>query len=263
MAEPGDYFALVPDEILALIISNLPRVVHSVAKKLSRRFLIVGLQTHPKGSNINIAWGTSTPESGENARASEALGALGHGSLYAWFTDRLKTERERGISVQGRITPRIQLAEGVTCNFVDLPGHRDFLKNTLRLTSTNSIRAPPLVVAVNKMDTVGESEQQQQRFTEIQECRDLDVHELVHVVIRSSLALRAHPTGFRAPGAGVIPMVPISGWLGENLTAVHHLCPWYEGPSLVDAMLSRAAMVEANQPGPLLRARMLQATEAP
>ncbi|KAJ4461513.1 putative elongation factor 1-alpha 1 [Paratrimastix pyriformis] len=316
MAEPGDYFALVPDEILALIISNLPRVVHSVAKKLSRRFLIVGLQTHPKGSNINIAFlghvdsgkstvlghlmcnlGVVAPEEVEkNARASEALGALGHGSLYAWFTDRLKTERERGISVQGRITPRIQLAEGVTCNFVDLPGHRDFLKNTLRYlscadvhvlvvaasmgefeasaTDTGAVplhtvlsyatnihhqmatrrgRAPPLVVAVNKMDTVGESEQQQQRFTEIQE-------ELGAAL--GQLHART-PLGFGPLGAGVIPMVPISGWLGENLTAVHHLCPWYEGPSLVDAMLSRAAMVEANQPGPLLRARMLQATEAP
>ncbi|KAJ4461508.1 putative translation elongation factor 1-alpha [Paratrimastix pyriformis] len=283
-----DYFSLVPDEILALIMSNMPRAVHSVAKKVSRRFLIVGLQTHPKGSNINIAFlghvdcGKSTvlghllcdlgvvrPTLLEkNAREAADMGK---GSFkYAWSTDRLREERERGITIRGDITQRIPLAEGITCNFVDLPGHRSFLKNTLRGLSCADVhvlvvaapmgefeasvsaggavpvhtllsyatnihhqmatrrgRAPPLVVAVNKMDSP-DIPDQQQRFLEIQE-------ELGKVV--GQLHGRT-PLSFGPLGAGVIPMVPISGWLGENLTAVHHLCPWYEGPSLVDAMLS-------------------------
>lgn len=46
-------------------------------------------------------------------------------------TDRLKEEKERGLSIQPGIAP-LSLPDGESVALVDVPGHRDFLKNTIR-----------------------------------------------------------------------------------------------------------------------------------
>jgi len=172
---------------------------------------------------------------------------LGKGSFkYAWVLDKLKAERERGITID------IALWKFETKKFyftiIDAPGHRDFIKNMITGTSqadcailmipaatgefeaayakTGQLREHALlaftlgvkqmIVGVNKMDekTVAYSEA---RFNEIKD----EVSKFLTKV------------GYKGE---TIPFVPISGWAGDNLIDRSDNMKWYKGPILLEAL---------------------------
>jgi len=163
---------------------------------------------------------------------------MGKGSFkYAWVLDKLKAERERGITID------ICLWKFETPKFfvtvIDAPGHRDFIKNMITGTSqadcailiiasgpgefeagiskegqTNehallayTLGVRQLIVAINKMDTCGWSED---RFNEI--CGEV--------------AKFIKKVGFNP---ATVPMVPISGWHGDNMIEVSDKMSWWKG----------------------------------
>jgi selenocysteine-specific elongation factor len=67
-------------------------------------------------------------------------------SLTGIDTDRLKEEKRRGLSIEPSVAP-LQLPSGRRLALVDVPGHSDFLKNTIR--GLSSIDMAILVVAAD------------------------------------------------------------------------------------------------------------------
>jgi len=61
-------------------------------------------------------------------------------------TDRLKEEKRRGLSIEPSVAP-LQLPSGPRVALVDVPGHRDFLKNTIR--GLSAVDLAILVVAAD------------------------------------------------------------------------------------------------------------------
>jgi elongation factor 1-alpha len=163
---------------------------------------------------------------------------LGKGSFkYAWVLDKLKAERERGITIDIALwkfeTPKYYVT------VIDAPGHRDFIKNMITGTSqadcailivasgtgefeagiskdgqtrehallayTLGIRQ--LIVGVNKMDTCGWSEA---RYKEI-------VTEVSNYIKK---------IGFNPKS---VAFVPISGWHGDNMLEDSTNMTWFKG----------------------------------
>ncbi|KAL4486367.1 hypothetical protein ABPG72_007153 [Tetrahymena utriculariae] len=171
----------------------------------------------------------------------------GKGSFkYAWVLDKLKAERERGITID------ISLWKFETAKYhftiIDAPGHRDFIKNMITGTSQADVAilmiASPqgefeagiskdgqtrehallaftlgvkqMIVCLNKMDekTVNFS---QERYDEI----------------KKELSDYLKKVGYKPD---TIPFIPISGFNGDNMLERSTNSPWYKGPILIEAL---------------------------
>jgi len=163
---------------------------------------------------------------------------LGKGSFkYAWVLDKLKSERERGITIDIALwkfeTPKYMVT------VIDAPGHRDFIKNMITGTSqadcailiiaagtgefeagiskdgqtrehallAYTLGVKQLIVAINKMDTTKWSEA---RYQEI-------IKETSGFIKK---------VGYNPKH---VAFVPISGFNGDNMIDVSTNCPWYKG----------------------------------
>jgi elongation factor 1-alpha len=163
---------------------------------------------------------------------------LGKGSFkYAWVLDKLKAERERGITIDIALwkfeTPKYYVT------VIDAPGHRDFIKNMITGTSqadcailiiaagtgefeagiskdgqtrehallAYTLGVKQLIVAVNKMDTTQWSEE---RFNEI-------IKEVSGFIKR---------VGYNPK---TVAFVPISGWHGDNMLEESANMTWFKG----------------------------------
>lgn len=171
----------------------------------------------------------------------------GKGSFkYAWVLDKLKAERERGITIQITLnkfeTPKYH------CTIIDAPGHRDFIKNMITGTSqadlavlmissqagefeagiskegqtkehallAYTLGVKQMIVGINKMD---------HPTTNWSQTRYDDIKREASEFLKK--------TGYNPDK---IEFVPFSGWTGDNLIEKSEKMPWYKGPTLLEAI---------------------------
>merc|ERR1712121_543573 len=164
---------------------------------------------------------------------------MGKGSFkYAWVLDKLKAERERGITID------IALWKFATENYevtiIDAPGHRDFIKNMITGTSqadcgvlivaagtgefeagiskdgqtrehallAYTLGVKQLIVGVNKMDTTAPSPYSEARFLEIRK----EVQGYIKKI------------GYNPKE---VIFCPISGWHGDNMLEKSEKMTWW------------------------------------
>jgi len=159
----------------------------------------------------------------------------------------LKEERERGVTIDLRFE-KFE-TEKVFFTIIDAPGHRDFIKN--RITGTSQADAAILVVsarkgefevgvgpggqtrehaylartlgvsqiavAINKMDEPDTVNYSEERFNE---CKK-EMEALLKVV------------GY---DTSKVHIVPVSGWIGDNLVKHSDKMPWYKGPTMLEVL---------------------------
>jgi elongation factor 1-alpha len=172
---------------------------------------------------------------------------MGKGSFkYAWVLDKLKAERERGITID------IALWKFESAKFeftiIDAPGHRDFIKNMITGTSqadvailivaagagefeagiakegqtrehallAHTLGVKQMIVGVNKMDSPSVN-YAQARYEEI----------------KKEVSGYLEKIGYKPAR---IPFIPISGFQGENMIAKSDKMTWYKGPYMLEAL---------------------------
>jgi elongation factor 1-alpha len=158
---------------------------------------------------------------------------------FAWVMDRLKEERERGVTID--VAHRKFETDKFYFTLIDAPGHRDFVKNMITGTSqadaallvvsardgegvmaqtrehvflARTLGVPQMIVLINKMDAT-QPPYSQQRFEEVKK----QVEQLLLSV-----------------GYKNVPVVPISGYKGDNIMKKSPNMPWWTGPTLLELL---------------------------
>jgi elongation factor 1-alpha len=172
---------------------------------------------------------------------------MGKGSFkYAWVLDKLKAERERGITIDIALW-KFETSKGVF-TIIDAPGHRDFIKNMI--TGTSQADVAILIIAAGQGEfESGISKEGQTRehallaFTMgvkqmivcINKMDDKSVSygEDRYKEIKKEVADYLKKVGYNPEK---IHFIPISGWHGDNMVDRSENMPWYKGPILIDAL---------------------------
>jgi len=165
---------------------------------------------------------------------------------YAWVMDKLKSERERGITIDISLwqfeTPKYHFT------IIDAPGHRDFIKNMI--TGTSQADCAILMIASPQGEfEAGISKEGQTRehallsFTlgvkqMIVCCNKIDdksmnYSEERYLEIKKEVCEFLKKVGYKPD---TIPFIPISGWNGDNMMDRSPNTPWYKGPTLIEAL---------------------------
>jgi len=181
---------------------------------------------------------------------------MGKGSFkYAWVLDKLKAERERGITID------IALWKFETAKYmitiIDAPGHRDFIKNMI--TGTSQADAAVLVIA----SPTGEFEAGIAKTGQTREhallAYTLGVKQMIVAInkvdeksvnysqARYDEIVKETSSFVKKIGYNPekINFVPISGWTGDNMLEKSPHLNWYKGPTLLEALDS---IVEPKRP---------------
>jgi len=172
---------------------------------------------------------------------------MGKGSFkYAWVLDKLKAERERGITIDIALW-KFETAK-YYCTIIDAPGHRDFIKNMI--TGTSQADCAVLVVAAGQGEfEAGISKTGQTREHALL-AYTLGVKQLIVLVNKMDdksvnwaesryTEIKTEVSGF-IKKIGYDPekvsFVPISGWHGDNMIDRSANLTWYKGPTLLESL---------------------------
>ncbi len=220
----------------------------SKTEKPHLNLIVIGHVDHGKSTSVgHLFYLTGTIDERTTKSYEEEAKKLGKETFkFAWVLDKLKEERERGLTIDLAFlkfeTPKYFFT------VIDAPGHRDFVKNMITGASQAdaaflfvsakrgefeagigtggqtrehaflafTLGISQLVVAINKMDdaTVNWN---QERYEEIKN----EISRMLKIV------------GYNVEK---IPFVPTSGWTGDNLVKHSEKMPWYKGPTLFEAL---------------------------
>jgi len=165
---------------------------------------------------------------------------------YAWILDKLKAERERGITID------IALWKFESSKFVftiiDAPGHRDFIKNMITGTSQADVAMLVVSSAKGEFETgISETGQTREHALLAYTLGVKQMIVLVNKVDSDSVnysqerfnEIKEEVTGYLKRigyNPETIPFVPVSGWLGDNMIEKSENLTWYTGPTLFEAL---------------------------
>jgi elongation factor 1-alpha len=220
----------------------------SKAEKPHLNLVVIGHVDHGKSTTVGHLFSLTGAIDERTAKTyAEEAKKIGKETFkFAWVLDKLKEERERGLTIDVAYlkfeTPKFFFT------IIDAPGHRDFIKNMITGASQSdaaillisakrgefeagigpggqtrehaflayTLGVNQIVVAINKMDDAS-VDWKQERYDEI----------------KNEISRMLKMSGFNPEK---VHFVPTSGWTGDNLAKKSDKMPWYKGPTLFGAL---------------------------
>ncbi|HEV2193520.1 MAG TPA: translation elongation factor EF-1 subunit alpha [Nitrosopumilaceae archaeon] len=176
-----------------------------------------------------------------HAAESEKTGK-GDTFKYAWVMDNIKDERERGITIdlafQKFETPKYFFT------LIDAPGHRDFIKNMITGASEADCAILVLSAKEGETDTAiapgGQAREHAfllrtlgvgQLIVAINKMDDNNYSEQAFKVAKEKAEKLIKSVGYKIEN---VPIIPVSGWKGDNLVKKSENMKWWTGKTLLE-----------------------------
>jgi len=165
---------------------------------------------------------------------------------YAWVLDKLKAERERGITID--IALWKFESETSVFTIIDAPGHRDFIKNMITGTSQADVAILMIASPTGEFESGWSKEGQTREHALLaftmgvkqmicccnkMDAKGADYKESRYNEIKEEVSGYLKQVGYKIE---TVPFIPISGWVGDNMLEASENMPWYKGPCLMQAL---------------------------
>ena len=216
--------------------------------KPHRNIVFVGHVDHGKSTTV----GRLLLDSGhieehvieKNEKLAVEAGKAGFGLAYVM--DGLKEERERGITID--VAHKEFFTPKYYWTIIDAPGHRDFVKNMI----TGASQADTAVLLCAANDGVNAQTKEHAFLAKVLGVKELIVHvnkmdisgvdwsEDKYKAAVDEVSQLLKMAGFGSQ-LDKIPMIPASSLKGDNVFKKSENTPWYNGPTLFEA-IDAAAM---------------------
>ncbi len=156
---------------------------------------------------------------------------------FAFVMDKLKEERERGVTIdimhQRFDTPKYYFT------IIDAPGHRDFVKNMI----TGASQADAVILVCSAKEGIQEQTKEhiflvkvlgvQQMIVGINKMDSVNYDKAKYDATKAELEKLLKNVGY---DLSKIHFIPISGFVGDNVAKKSDKMPWYTGPILTEAL---------------------------
>jgi len=156
---------------------------------------------------------------------------------FAFAMDRLKEERERGVTIDLMYKPII--TDRFYFTAIDCPGHRDFVKNMI----TGASQADAAILVVSCKDGVQEQTKEhlylskvlgiQQVIVAVNKMDEVNYDESKFNQVKDQISQLLQTIGYKTDK---IPFVPVSAYVGDNVVKKSTNMPWYKENTLLATM---------------------------
>ena len=217
-------------------------------KKPHLNLVVIGHVDHGKSTLMgHLLFLTGYVDERTLRKFEEEARALGKESFkFAWIMDKLKEERERGLTIDLSFW-RFETRK-YYFTIIDAPGHRDFIKNMI--TGASQADVALLVVSAKPGEFEAGMSPEGQTREHIMLAYTMGINQMVVAITKmditeppwskeryeqivKDLKKFMGRLGYKVDR---IPFVPVSGWTGDNIIESSPNMPWYKGPTLVQAM---------------------------
>ena len=209
------------------------------AEKPNMNVVFVGHVDHGKSTCIGrLMYDSGVIPEQELKKLQEEAKKLGKvGFEFAFVMDRIKEERERGVTIdlayQKLMTPKRQVT------IIDAPGHKDFVKNMI----TGASQADAAFLTISAKDGVQPQTKEhlwllrtmgvQQIAVSLNKMDAVDYKEDVFNKVKADISALLKVVGINPEKT---TFLAVSGLKGDNIFKKSTNMPWYKGPTIFEQL---------------------------